>query len=332
MKRALPSHRRNWRKPLAILLILGVVALNSIAWMQAWSMTHYVSSGQRTAPPEQLSLSAKTWTILTGTTVPRPQNDHTPADLNLLYETHKISISEGEFLEAWYIPQPDALGIVLLFPGYAESKESLLPAAVTLHEAGYDTLLVDFRGVGGSTGSDTTLGVREAKDVRHAVAYAKRTWLDRPIVLYGVSMGAAAVFRAIASEGVQPTALILESPFDSLSGTVGNRFHAMGLPSFPGAHLLVFWGSVQQGFNGFTHNPAEYARSVQCPVLLLHGELDPRVTVEQNALIFEQLDGEKHLASFPSAGHESLVGDTPELWKEKVTQFLQHTRNQIRIK
>jgi alpha-beta hydrolase superfamily lysophospholipase len=239
-----------------------------------------------------------------------------------LYETHKISINESESLEAWYLSRAGGLGIVLLFPGYAESKESLLAAAVALHEADYDTLLIDFRGVGGSTGSDTALGVREAKDVAYSVAYAKRTWPNRPIGLYGVSMGAAAVLRAIAAEGVQPGAVILESPFDSLLGTVGNRFNAMGLPSSPGAELLVFWGSVQQGFNAFTHNPSEYARSVECPVLLLHGELDPRITVEQNALIFKQLAGQKQLASFPGAGHESLIVDAPQAWEEQVVPFL----------
>jgi len=192
-----------------------------------------------------------------------------------------------------------------------------------LHAAGYDTLLVDFRGAGGSSGSDTTLGVREAEDVAHSVAYAERTWPGRHIILYGVSMGAAAVLRAIAIEDVKPNAVILESPFDSLLGAVGNRFHAMGLPAFPSAELLVFWGSVQQEFDGFTHNPVEYARSVECPALLLHGELDPRVTVEQNALIFERLAGQKQLVSFPGAGHESLIVDAPEAWKQHVADFLQ---------
>jgi alpha-beta hydrolase superfamily lysophospholipase len=63
----------------------------------------------------------------------------------------------------------------------------------------------------------------------------------------------------------------------------------MGLPTFPAAQLLVFWGGVQQGFNGFRHNPAEYARSVKCPVLMMHGEHDSRVTVEQARNIFDNL-------------------------------------------
>ena len=317
------GRRRNWRKLLVIWLALAFVGFHAVAFMQAWAMTHYIPSGQRTAAPEQLSLTQKAWTILTGTRLPRPQNDHTPADVELSYETQEIIISEGEFLEAWHIAAIGSQGIVLLFPGYAESKESLLPAAMAFHEAGYDTMLVDFRGTGGSSGSDTTLGVREAEDVAYSVAYAKRTWPDRPLVLYGVSMGAVAVLRAIATEAIQPDAVILESPFDTLLGTVGNRFNAMGVPALPSAEVLVFWGSVQQGFNGFTHNPAEYARSVACPTLLLHGDQDPRVTVEQNDAIYQNLAGPKQLVSFSGAGHETLVVEAPEAWEQHVTKFVQ---------
>src|SRR5207237_2938162 len=127
--------------------------------------------------------------------------------------------------------------------------ESLLTPAAAFHEMGYAVLLVDFRGTGGSSGQETTLGVREAADVARAVDYTQHTWPARPLVLYGVSMGAAAIMRAVATEGVHPAALILESPFDRLLDTVANRFHAMGLPAFPAAGLLVFWGSLQQGYD-----------------------------------------------------------------------------------
>ncbi len=221
------------------------------------------------------------------------------------------------------MPHSQPHGIVLMFPGYAESKESLLAPAAALYEMGYDTLLVDFRGAGGSSGQDTMLGVREGNDVALAVDYARHNWPGRPIVLYGVSMGAAAVLRAVASEDVQPAALILESPFDSLLDTVGNRFHSMGLPAFPAAELLIFWGGVQQGYNGFAHNPADYARSVKCPVLLMHGERDPRVTTEQARAIYDHLGGPKQFVSFPGAGHEALIAVAPGVWKESVDGFLQ---------
>ncbi|HMA34602.1 MAG TPA: alpha/beta fold hydrolase [Chloroflexia bacterium] len=318
-----PRSRRGigWRPLVVLLLVLGGVTGNGVAWMQAWAMTHYAAAGPRTPPPEALAAPEKLWTVLTGVRVPRPENHHTPRDLGLAYSVRQIPIG-GEHLEAWAVPHAQARGVVLLFPGYAASKESLLAPAAAFSGLGYATLLVDFRGAGGSSGQETTLGVREATDVAQAVAYAQRAWPGRPLVLYGSSLGSAAILRAVATAGVRPAAVILESPFDRLLDTVGNRFTALGLPAFPGAALLVFWGSVQQGANGFADNPVDDAPAVHCPTLLLHGTQDPRVTVAQNAAIFAQLGGPKELVSFPGAGHAGLIQADPRLWQDHVARFL----------
>jgi pimeloyl-ACP methyl ester carboxylesterase len=96
----------------------------------------------------------------------------------------------------------------------------------------------------------------------------------------------------------------------------------MGLPAFPGAQLLVFWGSVQCGFNGFAHDPAEYARSVDGRVLLLHGEADVRVTQAQAEAIYRNLAGDKQLVTLAGAGHDSYLATDPSAWKAAVRRFL----------
>lgn len=309
----------------ASLGIAFVFALNLIAFMQARSMTHFVTSEQqRTAKPETLSPLGKLRVLLTGVTVPRPINRRSPQEFQLAYETHQIPIADQEFLESWWIPASPASskGIVLLFPPYASSKDVLLEAAKIFHTMGYDALLVDFRGAGGSSGDDTTLGVREAKDVAVAFTYAQQQWSDRPIILYGASMGAVAVMRAIAHEPLSPVAVVVESPFDRLLNTVRHRFEAMGLPSFPGAELIVLWGGIQQGINGFTHNPLNDASLIQCPVLLMYGELDQRVTLAESQAIFDALPEQKQFVTFNAIGHGSLAADDPVKWKQQVQQFL----------
>jgi uncharacterized protein len=312
-----------------VLVALPLLALNGIAFMQARSMTHFVSAGQQTAKPEKLSLTDKIRVILTGVEIPRPENQVTPQEIQLVYETRHISIGKGsqETLEAWYIPAQKSRGVVLLFPPYGSSKAALLAPTKIFHNLGYDALLVDFRGAGGSSGNDTTLGVREAKDVAIAFTYTQQQWANQPMILYGASMGAVAVMRAVAIEKIEPVALILESPFDRLLNTVRHRFEAMGIPSFPSAELIVFWGGVQQGIDGFNQNPVDYARSIHCPVLLLHGELDRRVTVADATRIFESLPGQKQWRVFPSAnGHGSLAVDDVEQWRSLVSRFLEGDR------
>jgi len=270
--------------------------------------------------------------VITGVRVPRPENVRTPEAVGLTYETHTISLPKGEFLEAWFSPvnQSTALsspvaasrGVVLMFAPYGGSKQSLLASGQIFHELGYDVLWVDFRGAGGSTGSDTTLGVREGEDVAYAVWYVEQTWAGKPVVLFGGSLGAVAVMRAIAHENISPAAVILESPFDRLLNTVRHRFSASGLPAFPGAEALLFWGGMQKGINGFSHNPVEYAEMMTMPVLLMHGEADTRVTNADAEAIFSQLPGPKSLVFFPTVGHGAFASEHPQQWTHQVKTFL----------
>lgn len=309
-------------------MLTAAGALNAVAWMQAHAMTAYVDSGKRTDRPESLSLFGKAKIILTGVQLPRPENTKAPDSVGLSYETYKVSISDGSYLETWFVPAKTinsavSKGIVLMFPPYGGSKQSLLSSGRVFYELGYDTLLVDYRGVGGSSGSDTTLGVREGEDVAIALNYVKANWAERPTILYGASLGAASVLRAVAHDGAKPTAVILESPFDRLLGTVRHRFEAMGLPAFPSAELIVWWGGQQQGINGFAHNPVMYAEAITCPVLLMYGEADTRVTLAEVSTIYEALPEQKEFVLFSSIGHGALAVDDPEKWRSHVESFLQ---------
>ncbi len=221
--------RRRWRQWAAGLVVLAGLAFNGVAWMQAWSLTHYTQAGARTRPPEQLSWPERAWTILTGVQVPRPENTAPlavggSAAVPVPYATIRLPLPGGAWLEVWQQVHPAARGTVLLFPGYAMSKLSLLGPAAAFYRLGYSVILTDYRGVSGSSGADTTLGVREGADVATVVAYARQTEPHSPILLYGESLGAAAILRAVAHEGGRPAAILLEAPFNRLVDTVGNRF------------------------------------------------------------------------------------------------------------
>jgi uncharacterized protein len=313
---------RRKRVALSVLLLAFVLA-NALAFMHARAMTHFQTGVSRTADPESLTILQKARVLLTGVDNPRPENHATPESLGLPFAIHKVQSDDGITLEAWHIPREGAKALVLMFHGYAACKAQLLGEANALHELGYAVLLVDFRGSGGSSGRETSLGVAEAEDVRQVWDYARLTWRDQRIVLYGQSMGSAAILRALSlHEEIQPAACVLECPFDKLRSTVGNRFTAMGLPAFPGADLLLFWGSVQVGFNGYRHNPVEYAKAVRCPVLLLHGGNDTRVLPEQAEAIFENLAGDKEYKVFGAAGHESYLAACADEWKQSISAFL----------
>lgn len=295
-------------------------------------MGRFVRAGERTAPPEKLNALGKARVMLTGVTLTRPENRRTPKDVGLEFRTVCFPGAREIQLEAWFVPArpPTPYGVVLLFHGYGASKDSLLPAADEFHQLGWDALLVDFHGSGGSAGDTTSVGWHEAEDVVAAFAKAAQLAPDRPRVLYGVSMGAVACLRAVHAHGVKPDALILECPFDRMLTTVQRRFHAMRVPSFPFAELLVFWGGQQSGFNAFAHNPVDYASAVRCPTLMMHGAKDPRVSIPDVERIYRNLGGGKALVIFDKLGHQSYVEADAKMWRAQIDNHLAQAKASAR--
>jgi alpha-beta hydrolase superfamily lysophospholipase len=321
----LAPRSRRFRLPrrLLSLLLVVLVALNVIAALQAHAATHFVPGAPSFEQQLAVPLPQKAWTLLTGVHIPRPLNHTTPANHNLPYEVRQIALGSQEHLEAWYVPHPSPRGIVIMFAGYAGVKEGLLTPAAHLYRFGYSSLLVDFRGSGGSSGDDTTLGIREAEDVVAAFSYASAQWPGQALLGYGVSMGSAALMRAVALYELKPRALILEGPFDRLLTTIRHRFDTLGVLSFPAAELLLLWGSIESGTNGFTHNPVEYAQHIACPTLILHGERDPWITAEEMQAVAHAIPGAARLLTVPNLGHEMpFVYGAPDLWVATVQQFL----------
>jgi alpha-beta hydrolase superfamily lysophospholipase len=313
--------RRHWKK-LAACFLSGVVAVNLLAANHARSFLIYTPSGDGPPQPESLSTLGKFGVPLSGVSVPRPINSADPSSVGLAFAAHRIEIG-SDWLEVWHVPAAGASrGIVLLFPGYSAAKESLLPESGTFHRMGYDVLLVDFRGAGGSSGSDTTLGIREAEDVAAVAEFAAERWPGPPVIPFGRSMGAAAILRAVGRLGISPAAAIVECPFDRMLNAVRNRFIAMAVPSFPGAELLVFWGGRRLGFDGFSHNPADDAATVLCPTLVLAGSDDTRATPSQVRAVYDRLPGDKHWHLFEGTGHEAFRQGAPADWDREVEAFL----------
>jgi alpha-beta hydrolase superfamily lysophospholipase len=307
---------------LSLALLGGFVLLNAMAYPHAFAMMHFSGGDARTQEPEKLSLARKVRVLLCGVSIPRPQTTLWPLELGPGAQSLKLKCTNGVTLGAWYCPASGDSNLVLLFHGYTGEKSDLLPEAKPFLKMGPSVLLVDVRGSADSSESYTTIGFAEAEDVAAAVGYARNSLPHRQLILYGQSMGAAAVLRAVSTCGVAPDAIIGEAVFDTLLNTVRHRFAAMGVPAFPSAQLLLFWGGRQAGFNGFRHNPVEYAASVKCPILFLHGAEDARARTEEARRVFNAVPGRKRFEEFPGIRHEAVIKRYPEGWRTAIEQFL----------
>jgi len=141
-------------------------------------------------------------------------------------------------------------------------------------------------------------------------------------VLWGISMGAAAVSKAINDYPLQPSKIILEMPFGSLLEAAEGRIKIMKLPPEPLATLITFWGGTEHFFWAFNMKPAEFAKKINMPTLLQWGKMDPRVSEKETDLIYHNLPASKKLVVYENSAHESLCKKENSKWINEVHNFL----------
>ena len=307
--------KKTRRRVIRVLALIFII-MNIIAWFHSYKFTHFSNNLSTKIKPEKLTVTQKAGIILFGINNPRPVTAQLPSQ-----PFKNIRLKSNKIIECWSISTKNAKGTVALFHGYGGNKSQMIDRSNVFLKLGYNTLLVDFMGSGGSEGNQTTIGFFEAEEVKTAFDYLKAQG-EKNIYLFCTSMGAAAILKAVNDYPVNPKAIITECPFGTMYKTVCARFKIMRVPAFPMAGLLVFWGGVQNGFWAFSHNPQEYAKGVHCPTLLLYGEKDNRVSREETDTIYKNLSCKKQLRTYPEAGHENYLKKDKDKWTADVTQFL----------
>ena len=206
-----------------------------------------------------------------------------------------IAAEDGITLHGWFVPaRAPASFTVIVFNGNAGNRAYRAPLASALSARGVAVLLFDYRGFGGNPGTPTQRGLEaDARAARRYVLSRGDVGHDR-VVYFGESLGTAVATRLAVEHA--PAALILRSPFTSMADV--GQFHYPILP--------VRW-LLRDRFA-----PIEAIGRVAAPVLVVAGDQDSIVPLEQSRRLFEQAAEPKELVVVKGADHNDhqlLAGD-----------------------
>ncbi len=318
-KRKLPSIVR-W---ILWVLLVQVVLVNISAALYAYKLTHFYTDPSLRDQKTSKNILAKTWKLFTGPRFARTVPGDTP---QFPYDSVIFTTKKGLRIHAWYArPDSASRGTVIMFHGVTAQKSLMIPEAGAFRDLGLNVLMVDFRGHGGSEGNQTSLGVRETEDVKLAYDYIVKQG-EKNIYLYGVSMGAVVIAKAVSDDEIKPAALIMEMPFASLKAHLQARARTLGFPGFPErpfGFLVSNWIGWETGFNGPGHQTTQYAKDIHCPVLLQWGEKDELVMRWEMDAVYGSISSkDKKLVTYPGAGHESLFRNDPGKWRSEVGSLM----------
>lgn len=218
-----------------------------------------------------------------------------------------FATSDGVRLHGWFLTgERPRIGItVLQLHGNAGTLQGFSADALVFQKHGFDVFLVDYRGYGRSEGEmldEATIMLDGAAAMRYLTA--DRGLDPRSIALFGYSLGSAVAADLAVSQSCRAVALV--------AALASARRQAESVfPLMPG----FFFGAMNNRFD--TIGKIGRAR---CPVLVVHGDRDQVISVEQGRAVYEAARQPKRLVIVPGGGHW-LPGSSGRGYLEELAAF-----------
>lgn len=196
----------------------------------------------------------------------------------------------GAELSALQLRVPHAKGLVFYLHGNAGNLQSWFVNADFYRRAGYDLVMLDYRGYGKSTGRIESEAQLRA-DVRAAWDAVAPSYAGLRRVIVGRSLGTSlASGLAVA---VKPEQLVLISPYTRMVDLMRQHF-----PLLPTALLR------------YPLDTSALLADWRAPLLLIHGEQDPLIPPQHSERLLA-LAPQGRLALIQGAGHNDLQAFEP---------------------
>jgi pimeloyl-ACP methyl ester carboxylesterase len=253
----------------------------------------------------------------------------TPASFDLAFEEIAFQAPDGVTLKGWWVPAAQARGSVVLVHGLNRSRIEMVRKVPFLHEAGWNALLFDLRHHGESGGELSSFGHFEAGDVERAATFA-RGRSEGPVVLWGVSLGGAAVMLA-AADDPSVAAVVCDSSYRSLRDTVAHHFQLFRsfvwwlrvVPSWPVVPEVIYWIGHHGGFDpGSVDIVAAAGRLAGRPALFVCNSGDRRMPKEIAFELQRAAGASAQVLVIPGDSHGGAYRDGTDAYQHAVAQLL----------
>lgn len=252
--------------------------------------------------------------------------------------TLRLTADDGVGLRAFVVqpreapPRCTAILVHGLFRGGLELET---PAAM-FRDLGAETVLLELRNHGGGDRAAATFGRDERRDVLAAAAWVRSdpARAARPLVLFAVSLGTAAVLRA-APDVPGLSGLVLDAPMDELRATAhrmlaeGPRAGRPG-PALPQPFRSLVLTSLElwSGFRLDEVRPIDAAARLpaDAPLLVIGGGADERMPPATVTAVFDRAATRSDLKSLwirPGSDHGQVWIDDPDAYRGRLAAFLE---------
>lgn len=241
-----------------------------------------------------------------------------PAQLGVAAADVRLAAADGVSLFAWHLTAEKPRGIVCYFHGNGENISTHIVNVSWLPAAGFEALLVDYRGYGHSAGRAefpaVLLDVRAGLD--WCVARGKQAGL--PVYALGQSLGAALLLEVASMPTYRHTltAVVADSGFSS--------YRRIARDALSSSWLLVPLQYPLSWLVTARHNPEDAVRHfAPLPLLVVHSPDDTLVPYAHGVRIFAAAQTEKCFLKTSGPHNAALGPRSPNgaQYREAIVEF-----------
>jgi hypothetical protein len=233
----------------------------------------------------------------------------TPVDVGLPYEEHWVTAADGFVLRVWYLPAEHSHGLVITSSGNTGAMPCYLFTAQLLHEGGYDVVMYDYEGFGGSSGEPSLPALRPDLE---AVTDWARAYSGLPhVTLFGMSLGSIPAIAVAVDRPTEINGVVLDSPIALATEIERFSFLIDGRSS----ELIAILEPWLLSEDTITR--------LQQPLLVYLHEQDVISPPEAVQLLYDRAAGSKELVRFPDLGHARGQFVRTEEYRAHLLGFLQ---------
>ena len=249
-------------------------------------------------------------------------------------EVVELSVTsfDGLKLKGLYIRNNGLGKTIICVHGYQMTGLSDFGMSIRfLCSTGYNILLIDNRAHGRSEGRYTGFSILDSKDIIAWCKYLVYDLKQTQIVLYGISMGGAAVLNAAGSSELpkEVKGIVSDCAFADAFREIAHQIkRAYHLPAFPVVYLYDFWLRLFAKYSLKDMKPKDSIRNYQGSLLIIHGGKDRLVPVENAYEIYESAACDKEILIVPGAAHGRSYLVDREGYEEKFRKLLDKTEQE----
>lgn len=240
-------------------------------------------------------------------------------------QTVEIKSHDGITLAGRYYHTKDTAPLQIMFHGYrSHASRDCSGGYMLAKKMGFNVLVVDQRAHRKSGGRTISFGILERKDCLNWIRFAQnRFGEEKPIILSGLSMGAATVLMAASLPlPRQVVAIMADCPYSSPGGIIQKVTQDLKYPPKLLYPLIRLSARIYGGFSLEECTARNAVSQTKIPILLIHGENDTFVPCEMSREIFEACRDHARLYTFPDAGHGLCYMTDPERYEYITIAFL----------